>query len=335
MAMHEETVVIREQVGSGGSATVYRGSLSPSNADVAVKIVKKDLHTEKGRKIYNRTKSESRIMSEINHKHVCKIMGEVETDTNVFLVLQYASNGDLLDRLNAQGPLSEKQTRRIFKQLVLAINYLHGRGVVHRDLKPGTSLHLHLVVFSLFLLFFLVAALLSSGFRWFCCLRRDPLLATTENVFFDANDNVLLGDFGFAMTWSPVQTVEEYVGTLNYAAPEIVTHTPYTGPELDMWSLGALLLAMLTARIPFDAPTEEATALKITEAKYKMPVGVSSAAKDLLAKLLEPNPLKRATMMDVLGHPWMQTRFQRTTTHLGLAKKLRQEAACVHSSEAM
>lgn len=294
MAMHEETVVIREQVGSGGSATVYRGSLSPSNADVAVKIVKKDLQSEKGRKIYNRTKSESRVMSEINHKHVCKIMGEVETDANIFLVLQYAANGDLLDRLNAQGPLSEKQTRKIFKQLVLAINYLHGRGVVHRDLKP-------------------------------------------ENVFFDENDNVLLGDFGFAMTWSPVQTVEEYVGTLNYAAPEIVTHTPYTGPELDMWSLGALLLAMLTARIPFDAPTEEATALKITEAKFKMPVGVSSAAKDLLAKLLQPNPLKRATMMDVLAHPWMKTRFQQRTipTHLGMAKKLRQEAACCHSSEAM
>ncbi len=137
--MHEETVVIREQVGSGGSATVYRGSLSPSSADVAVKIVKKDLQSEKGRKIYNRTKSESRIMSEINHKHVCKIMGEVETDANIFLVLQYAANGDLLDRLNAQGPLSEKQTRKIFKQLVLAINYLHGRGVVHRDLKPGTT----------------------------------------------------------------------------------------------------------------------------------------------------------------------------------------------------
>ena len=148
---------------------------------------------------------------------------------------------------------------------------------------------------------------------------------------------MLLGDFGFAMTWSPVQTVEEYVGTLNYAAPEIVTHTPYTGPELDMWSLGALLLAMLTARIPFDAPTEEATALKITEAKFKMPVGVSSAAKDLLAKLLQPNPLKRATMMDVLAHPWMKTRFQQRTipTHLGAAKKLRQEAACCHSSEAM
>jgi serine/threonine protein kinase len=155
MAMHEETVVIREQVGSGGSATVYRGSLSPSNADVAVKIVKKDLQSEKGRKIYNRTKSESRIMSEINHKHVCKIMGEVETDANIFLVLQYAANGDLLDRLNAQGPLSEKQTRKIFKQLVLAINYLHGRGVVHRDLKPGTHInHSHLLLLSDF--FFLL-----------------------------------------------------------------------------------------------------------------------------------------------------------------------------------
>jgi len=262
--MQEETVVIREQVGTGGSSTVYRGSLSPDQTDVAVKIVKKDTSTERGRKVITRTLNEAQLMRQLRHKNICGVIGQLETDTNIFLVMEYASNGDLLDRLNTEGPIEENEAKRIFLQVLQAVKYMHQKGIVHRDIKP-------------------------------------------ENIFFDAKNQVLLGDFGFATRWSPLQSLEEYVGTLNYAAPEIVTHTPYTGPELDMWGLGALLLAMLTARIPFDAGSEELVAQKITKAKYKLPAGTSEGVQDLIRKLLQPNPLKRATLLDVLTHPWFKT----------------------------
>lgn len=262
--MQEETVVIREQIGTGGSSTVYRGSISPDQTDVAVKIVKKDTSTERGRKVITRTLNESRLMRQLKHKNICGILGQLETDTNIFLVMEYASNGDLLDRLNTKGPIEENEAKRIFLQVLQAVKYMHQKGIVHRDIKP-------------------------------------------ENIFFGAKNQVLLGDFGFATHWSPLRSLEEYVGTLNYAAPEIVTHTPYTGPELDMWGLGTLLLAMLTARIPFDACSEELVAQKITKAKYKLPVGTSEDVQDLIRKLLHPNPLRRATSLDVLTHPWITT----------------------------
>lgn len=136
--MLEETVTICESIGSGGSAQVYRGTLAKSQTSVAVKIVKREPSTERGRKIISRTKNESLIMSELSHKHICKLLGEMENELNIFLVLQYASGGDLLDRLNSQGPLPEKTARKVFRQVLSAINYLHGKGVIHRDLKPGT-----------------------------------------------------------------------------------------------------------------------------------------------------------------------------------------------------
>jgi len=256
------SVSIQRQIGTGGSAIVYRGVLSSSGEPVAVKVIKKDFSTEKSHRTYTRAKHESAVMAKLHHKNICPFMGEVETNDHLCLVLQYAPNGDLLDRLNSQGALPEKEARRIFRQILRAVRYLHGRGIVHRDLKP-------------------------------------------ENVLFDERGDVMLVDFGFAMPWSPIKSVSEYVGTLNYAAPEIVTHTPYIGPELDMWSLGALLLAMLSANIPFDAPSDKLIARKITKAEYELSKDLSPSLKDLLGRLLQPNPLKRATMVDLYSHPWM------------------------------
>jgi serine/threonine protein kinase len=98
------------------------------------------------------------------------------------------------------------------------------------------------------------------------------------------------------------------VGTINYVAPEVAAHRPYSGPEADIWSLGTILLAMLTARMPFGPPEEDETRRNIERANYEVPRGASAAVLDLLARLLQPDPLRRATMADVLHHPWLRAR---------------------------
>lgn len=127
-----------------------------------------------------------------------------------------------------------------------------------------------------------------------------------ENVFLDENGDVLLGDFGFATSWRPLKKKNKCYGTFQYAAPEVLGHEAYTGPEVDMWSLGAVLYTMLTGSFPFGSKDSMGVYRKIKSGAFAHHSHLSPSAKSLLEKLLQPDPLKRATMMDVLLHPWMQ-----------------------------
>ncbi|KAL6066382.1 CBL-interacting serine/threonine-protein kinase 21 [Balamuthia mandrillaris] len=126
-----------------------------------------------------------------------------------------------------------------------------------------------------------------------------------ENIFLDKEGNVLLGDFGLASKWSPFCAVADCVGSLDYAAPEVLRQgTCYKGPEVDMWSCGAVLFMMLTGRTPFYAASSLDVFHNIQSGRFDS-AGLSPNAKDLIQKLLNPDPLRRATMYEVLNHPWM------------------------------
>ncbi len=129
-------------------------------------------------------------------------------------------------------------------------------------------------------------------------------------MFFDESGNVLLGDFGFATAWSPDVHQTESVGTFPYAAPELLLGHGYCGPEVDLFSLGTVLLAMISATIPFKADSEEESFKKVQLGDFKsdVPISVSPSAVDLLTRLLDPNPKTRITMTQLCQHPWMKMR---------------------------
>jgi serine/threonine protein kinase len=187
-----------------------------------------------------------------------------------------ASAGDLFDKLNNFGPMSEEEARRYFLQLVDVVNFMHVRGYIHRDIKP-------------------------------------------ENILVDEAGNLILTDFGFARQYDYKQRLDEWVGTLQYTSPEIVSQTPYVGPEVDVWACGTVLLAMLTARVPFSAQKESQVVRKIKAGDFSAAI-VSSGANlspevmQLLRHMLEPNVNKRATMEDVLAHPWVRGEGMFSTT---------------------
>lgn len=255
-----------KKIGEGSTGAVYYGSCVKAKKKLAVKVVRK-VDSTKGRRTTERARSEAAIMAELVHKHICKCYGIVENPDHVFLLLQFAKGGDLLDRINKHGAFSEREARRVFQQLVLAVSYLHNKGYIHRDIKP-------------------------------------------ENVFLDESGNVLLGDFGFATAWSPDVHQTESVGTFPYAAPELLLGHGYCGPEVDLFSLGTVLLAMLSATIPFKADSEEESFKKVQLGDFKsdVPISVSPSAVDLLTRLLDPNPKTRITMTQLCQHPWMKMR---------------------------
>jgi len=158
-----------------------------------------------------------------------------------------------------------------------------------------------------------------------------------ENVFLDKNRNVLLGDFGLGGKWSSLAPTNATCGSLNYAAPEILQADYYIGPEVDIWSCGAVLYMMLTGSVPFSANSRVEVFSNIKNANFHTPAHWSPEMKDLLRQLLNPNALKRAKMSDLLEHPWVlhcPVRVRsRSAPLLGKPREREEEAAQAERKE--
>ncbi|KAL6075860.1 CBL-interacting serine/threonine-protein kinase 21 [Balamuthia mandrillaris] len=129
---------------------------------------------------------------------------------------------------------------------------------------------------------------------------------------------VLLADFGVATKWSSCLPLQDCVGSLDYAAPEVLDPTrAYVGPEVDLWSCGAVLYMMLTGRTPFRATGQQEVLRNIQQGRLlharRDGLKEESEVMDLLRRMMDPNPLKRATMFEVWRHPWWKEQKQTMT----------------------
>lgn len=126
-----------------------------------------------------------------------------------------------------------------------------------------------------------------------------------ENVMVDDDGVVKLIDFGFANMYHPRGYLETNCGSPLYAAPEIVQGVRYVGPEVDVWSLGVVLFAMLTGKLPFEDEHLKGLYEKICAGSYVIPEYLSAGAQDLIRGALTVNPRHRITIGQAARHPWM------------------------------
>ena len=131
------------------------------------------------------------------------------------------------------------------------------------------------------------------------------------NNFLIDNQKFILSDFGFATKVCDKEFLDnEYVGTLAYAAPEIINHEPYN-EKADIWSLGVTMFTLLSGSPPFPLKPESTMRRCISKAAYFYPQrqwkNVSKDAKSLIDKMLVANPLARISAHEALQHPWFNT----------------------------
>ncbi|KAF7723283.1 hypothetical protein EC973_002129 [Apophysomyces ossiformis] len=128
-----------------------------------------------------------------------------------------------------------------------------------------------------------------------------------ENVLIDtATKSIRLCDFGFSKKIRyHTEVLNTYCGSPFYAAPEMVTATPYMGPPVDMWSCGVILYAMLTGSLPFKGENMPQLFRLISQARYIAPEGLSPQANDLIQQLLNKETNLRMTAQQCLEHPWL------------------------------
>ena len=93
-------------------------------------------------------------------------------------------------------------------------------------------------------------------------------------------------------------------GSPNYAAPEVITGQTYGGTDADIWSCGVILYAMVCGSLPFNYDLLPVLFQKIKEGRYFLPNYVSHEVRDLINKMLQPNPVKRIKLKEIQQHAW-------------------------------
>ncbi|KAH7276842.1 hypothetical protein KP509_39G024200 [Ceratopteris richardii] len=190
--------------------------------------------------------------------------------TNIYIVLEFVTGGELFDKIFRQGKLKEDEARKYFQQLINAVDYCHSRQVYHRDLKPENLLldaeeNLKVSDFGL--------SALPQQFR------EDGLLHTT-------------------------------CGTPNYVAPEVLNDKGYQGATADLWSCGVILYVLMAGYLPFDEQNLMTLYKKIHKADFTCPAWFSSGARKLISRILEPNPQKRITIREILENDWFKKGYK-------------------------
>eukprot|EP00004_Rigifila_ramosa_P021494 TRINITY_DN5736_c0_g1_i2.p1 TRINITY_DN5736_c0_g1~~TRINITY_DN5736_c0_g1_i2.p1 ORF type:complete len:884 (-),score=220.26 TRINITY_DN5736_c0_g1_i2:149-2623(-) len=224
-----------------------------------------------------------------NCPHVIGFYDFFEEQNCMFLVLELAPRGNLLEYASKRGAFSEKEAFKMVSQLVIGMENVHARGVVHRDIK-------------------LENLLLDKDFN---VKIADFGLCNFFNP--DASASIIMNPGDSEAESIMLHTI---CGSPTYTAPEMVKQQPYT-PAVDVWSIGVILFALVAAAFPFDCDNQVQLAQMIVRHQPRpLPAHITPALRDLLQRMLEKDPKQRIKLTDIRQHPWFLTQGDPTPANL-------------------
>lgn len=217
---------VKERLGSGGMATVYRAQDKNLGRDVAIKVLHEHLVHEESFK--ERFEQEARFIASFNHPNIVRVYDFatliVDDSKLHYMVMPYLNGKTLVDILSeardSEKTLPHERIKQIVGDIAAALDYAHERGMIHRDVKPA-------------------------------------------NIIFDENNHAILTDFGIARLAQTSNLTADgtIVGTPAYMSPEQATGQP-TDHRSDIYALGCILYELLTGRTPFEDDGTVAVLLK-------------------------------------------------------------------------
>lgn len=294
--------ILGQTLGEGEFGKVKLGWKRDGSIQVAIKLIRREtLGTNPSRlpKIYR----EISILRELAHPNIVRLHEMVETDRHIGIIMEYASGGELFDYILNNRYLKDNSARRLFAQLVSGVGYLHKKGIVHRDLKLENLLldrNRNIII-------------TDFGFA----NTFDPHDPLDEEIEYNLTNKEYVKRKRLDKT-GPTglrrgDLMQTSCGSPCYAAPElVVSDSLYTGRKVDVWSCGVILYAMLAGYLPFDDdpanPDGDNINLLykyIVTTPLTFPEYVTPHARDLLRRILVPDPRKRADLFEVARHSWL------------------------------
>uniref|UniRef100_H3D7X4 Protein kinase domain-containing protein n=1 Tax=Tetraodon nigroviridis TaxID=99883 RepID=H3D7X4_TETNG len=247
--------------------------------------------------------SEMAVLQRVRHLNVIQMIEVFQFPQRVYMVLELATGGELLDRVISRGHFTERDATQALRMVLAGVGYLHNLGITHRDLKPENLLYYHPGADS---------RLLVTDFGLATCGG-----AATGSRPTDAKaDNT-----------GPLRTT---CGTLEFMAPEVLLRKPYSS-SVDMWALGVITYVVLSGSLPFEDDSRTQLYRSIVTGKYRFYKdpwsSVSSLAKDFIQRLLLLDPASRLTADQAVDHPWVVTMAASSSTrdlHRSISQNLRQ-----------
>lgn len=260
------------ELGSGYNGSVYLATNKSTGEKCAVKPFKlRGVNMRQRREI----KSEAEVFLGMDHPHVARLSDVYQDETDLFFVMENLEGGELFDRIQKFKRFTDIDAASTVWQMLLVVNYLHGRNIIHRDLKPENFLydkkgsdHMKLIDFG----FSRAHKQDTSKLRLVC--GTTPYMA--PEVIQGSYDK--RGDL-----WS--------IGVITYIL------------LVGKWPFEAASDQELKAKIcqgVFDWPQQDA--------QPEQQAGKSQGAHDFVTKLLELDPEKRFSADEALKHPWLETR---------------------------
>ena len=125
-----------------------------------------------------------------------------------------------------------------------------------------------------------------------------------ENLLLTKNKTLKIIDFGLSNYFNGKELLATPCGSPCYASPEMVSGKKYNGFQIDIWSTGIILYAMLCGYLPFEDKNNEILFKKILKCKYELPSHIRSRSKDIIRKILVTNPNERITIPEIKKHPF-------------------------------
>ncbi|MGW8883763.1 serine/threonine-protein kinase [Streptomyces sp. NPDC055749] len=249
--------LVESEIGRGGMAVVYRAKDLRLDRTVALKLLAPEL--ARNDTFRQRFTHESRVAAAIDHPHIVPVFEAGETDGLLYIAMRFVAGQDLRVLIDRRGPLPVTTAVRIASQVASALDAAHDHDLVHRDVKPGNIL----------------------------------VAAGTDS---DHPEHVYLTDFGLtkkSLSLTGFTTVGQFVGTLDYVAPEQISGRPVDG-RCDVYSLACVVQETLTGAPPFRRDDDMAL---LWAHQYDPPPplseerpGLPAALDGVLAKALAKSP---------------------------------------------
>ncbi|KAI8900557.1 kinase-like domain-containing protein, partial [Globomyces pollinis-pini] len=257
-------------IGMGAFGKVFYGANCETKEIMAVKQVPirtGSMDPTQKKRLLEALHSEISLLKNLDHENIVRYLAGYNTEENVINVfLEYVSGGSVTSALALMGPFEECLIQSLVSQVLAGLMYLHDSFIIHRDIKGG-------------------------------------------NILIDEKGWVKISDFGISkrnkydMAYK-TNSMMSIQGTVYWMAPEVIKNKGYSA-KVDIWSLGCMILEMITCTHPWKNLDEIQTLWRLGRFdKPPLPDKLSPLVTDFLGKTFCTNPEDRPTAHELLLHPF-------------------------------